>query len=316
MSSADTGTASCRGDVVVAIRGTVERSVRTEYRIPFVPLSALQPTDTRALFRPVSTALVTLLRDLEPADWQRPTVAGTWVVRDVVAHLVDLTFRRLSFHRDGMNPPPPPTPINSERDFVQFINSINAQWVDASRRLSPRVLTDLFVRGSAALADWFEALPLDAPALFGVSWAGEQVSQGWFDIGREFTELWHHQEQVRMAVGAASLADPRYLAAVLEIAVRGLPHAFRDVQADPGQTVLLDISGAAGGKWTLSYDATRWTIHAGEPSVPTTRVSLSDDTAWKLLFNALPEQETVHAIHVDGQLELAVPLLRARSVIV
>src|SRR5688572_6408472 len=161
-----------------------------------------RPVDTRALFRPVSTACVALLRGLTPADWERPTVAGTWFVRDIVAHLVDLTFRRLSFHRDRMAPPPPPRPMNSERDFVDFINELNAQWVSAARRFSPRVLTDLFESASMDLADWFEALPLEAPALFGVSWAGEQVSEGWFDIGREFTELWHHQEQIRMAVSA------------------------------------------------------------------------------------------------------------------
>ena len=281
-----------------------------------MPLSQLQPTDTRFLFRPVSSALVTLLRGLQPEDWGRPTVAGAWVVRDVVTHLVDLTFRRLSFHRDAMVPPPPASPIRSDRDFVEFINSINAQWVEVSRRFSQRVLTDLFEHGSHDLADWFETLPLDAPALFGVSWAGEQVSEGWFDVGREFTELWHHQEQIRIAVGAPTLDDPRYLAAVIEIAVRGLPHAFRGVPGEPGQTVLLDVTGTAGGKWTLAHDAGRWTIHAGEPAVATTRVSLSDDAAWKLLFNALHEREVGTAIHVVGQPELAAPLVRARSVIV
>ena len=136
----------------------------------------LQPVDTRSLFRPVSSALVGVLRSLEPGDWQRPTVAGAWVVRDVVAHLVDLTFRRLSFDRDRMAPPPPSAPINSERDFVDFINAINAQWIEASRRFSPRVLTDMFEKAGADLAAWFESLPADAPALFGVSWAGEMES--------------------------------------------------------------------------------------------------------------------------------------------
>ena len=71
-----------------------------------MPLEPTTLIDTRALFRPVSSALVALLRDLRPEAWQLPTVAGTWVVRDVVAHLLDTTLRRLSFHRDGMTPPP------------------------------------------------------------------------------------------------------------------------------------------------------------------------------------------------------------------
>jgi uncharacterized protein (TIGR03083 family) len=276
----------------------------------------MQPIDTRPYFRPVSSALVALLRDLDPDDWNRPTIAGTWVVRDVVAHLVDLTFRRLSFHRDEMAPPPPSKPITSERDFVDFINAINADWVNVSRRFSPRVLTDLFAKGSADLADWFEALPLDAPALFGVSWAGEQESEGWFDIGREFTELWHHQEQIRIAVGAPSLQDPRYLNAVIDVAVRGPPHAYREAAAGEGDSVALDVTGPAGGRWTLSRAGSGWRLSAGGVDAATTRVTISDDCAWRLLFNALDPDAATRAMRVEGRSDLAAPLLRARSVIV
>ncbi|MEO5820745.1 MAG: maleylpyruvate isomerase N-terminal domain-containing protein, partial [Vicinamibacteraceae bacterium] len=173
-------------------------------------LATLDQIDTRHLFRPVSSALVTLLRELPPGDWDRPTVAGAWLVRDIVAHLLDSTLRRLAFHRDGMTPPPPSRPITSGRDFVAFINELNARWVASAKRLSPRVLTDLYARASGEAADWFEALSLDAPALFAVSWAGEDASAGWFDVGREFTALWHHQAQIRLAVGADDLDDPRY----------------------------------------------------------------------------------------------------------
>lgn len=279
-------------------------------------MTAPVPIDTRALFRPVSSSLVTLLRGLPPERWDYPTVAGAWVVRDVVAHLLDTTLRRLSFHRDGMTPPAPSRAIASDRDFVAFINDLNAQWVRSARRFSLRVLTDLYERASREAADWFESLPLDAPAVFPVSWAGEQASAGWFDIGREFTELWHHQQQIRMAVGADALADPRFLAAVIDVAMRGLPHAFRDVPADPGQTVVIDISGASGSQWTLSREQQRWTLLRGESSSATTRIRLDDDTAWKILFNALSESDAVHAVQIEGQRDLGRAFLHARSVIV
>lgn len=279
-------------------------------------LESVVPIDTRALFRPVSASLVTLLRQLPPESWDRPTVAGSWIVRDVVAHLLDSTLRRLSFHRDGMTPPPPRHPVSSEADFVRFINDLNAGWVASARRLSPRVLTDLYERAGQELADWFESLSLDAPALFAVSWAGDDVSAGWFDIGREFTELWHHQQQIRMAVGAAGLADPRYLRAVIDIAVRGLPHALRNVPAEPGQTVVVDVAGASGDQWTLTRDELRWTLWRGVPASPTSRIRLSDETAWKLLFNALREHDAAAAVHIEGDADLARALLRARSVIV
>jgi uncharacterized protein (TIGR03083 family) len=259
---------------------------------------------------------VTLLRGLPVELWERPTVAGAWVVRDIVAHLLDTTLRRLSFHRDGMRPPAPDRAIASERDFVDFINRLNAQWVTSARRLSPRVLTDLYERASGEAADWFESLSLHAPALFAVSWAGEDASAGWFDIGREFTELWHHQQQIRMAVGAEALGDPRYLGAVLDMAFRGLPHAYRAVPAEPGQTVAIDISGPSGGQWTLSREEQQWTLWRGEPASPTARVRLNDEDAWKLLFNAMPASEAARAVQIEGQVDLGRPLLHARSVIV
>lgn len=280
-----------------------------------MPLAALQPTDTRAFFRPVASELVVLLRRLETADWDRPTVARAWRVRDVLAHLVDLTFRRLSFHRDRMAPPPPSRPISSERDFVAFINGLNAEWVDVSQRFSPRVLTDLFEKASADLANWFEQLPLDAPALFGVSWAGEQTSEGWFDVGREFTELWHHQQQIRMAVRAPTLEGPQFLRAVLEVALRGLPHAYRDTPAADGEAVTLHVSGPSGGTWTLARGTNGWLLQAGEPAASSTQVRMSDDTAWKLLFNALTESEIKASLVIDGRADLAAPLLKARSIV-
>ncbi len=79
---------------------------------------------------------------------------------------------------------------------------------------------------------------------------------------------------------------------------------------------MLDISGASGGLWTLTREAQRWTLWRGELESATTRIRLNDDTAWKLLFNALPASEAAGAVLVDGRVELGQALLRARSVIV
>lgn len=281
-----------------------------------MPLAKLQPTDTRALFRPVASELTRLLEALPSSEWERPTIAGSWLLRDVVAHLIDVTFRRLSFHRDGLIPPPPSRPINSERDFIDFINGINAEWVKASRRLSPRILTELLEKATTELATYFEALPFEAPALFGVSWAGEQTSEGWFDVGREFTELWHHQEQIRLAVDSPPLGDARFLHAVLEIAVRGLPHAFRDTKAAEGDTVVLDVTGPAGGLWTLTRRENRWELESGEPTRTTARIRVSDQNAWRLLFNALKGDTPRAVVQAEGQPELVAAFLAARSIVV
>lgn len=279
-------------------------------------LETLPITDTRWFFRPVSAALVELLRTLPHDAWDRPTIAGTWRVRDVVAHLLDVTMRRLAFHRDRHKPPAPRRPVSSERDFVAFINELNAQWIGVAERISPRLLTDLLALTSSQLSDFAETFPLDGPAQFAVSWAGESKSAGWFDLGREFTELWHHQMQIRDAVGSPPLANPEWLRAFLFIAVRGLPHAYRHVSAAEGETLAIEVTGAAGATWTLRRDTDKWTIWSGQVPHPTAKAVLSDDAAWRLLFNALPPGLASAAIRIEGNQDLAAPLLRARSVIV
>jgi len=222
----------------------------------------------------------------------------------------------VSFHRDRHVPPPPPFPIQRSDDFVRFINQINADWVDASRRLSTRQLTDLYETSIRELSDFVESLPFDAPGLFGVSWAGETESAGWFDIGREYTEQWHHQAQIREAAGAGPMPDPAWLRATLDIAFRGLPHAYRNHTATDGAALTLDISGPSGGVWTLARANGAWRLLSGAAETPDARVAMTDDTAWRLLFNRLPRDKAAGAIRIAGEAALAVPLLSARSIVV
>jgi hypothetical protein len=244
-------------------------------------------------------------------------MAGSWRVRDVVTHLVDTTLRRLSFQRDRHPPPPPSRPLKTEAELVAFINELNADWVRATNRISPALLVTLYSTVAPELADFFEECSLDTPALFPVSWAGDDGNAGWLDIGREFTEQWHHQAQIREAVGAAPMQDPAWLRAMLLIAVRGLPHAYRDMASAPGTSVVIEIVGDSGGTFTLRRDDRRWRILSGEDSGSAdARAVLSDETAWRLLFNALSSENARDAVQVTGNAALLTPFLRARSVVV
>ena len=279
-----------------------------------MPLAPLPPTDTRPFFRPVAAELVALLRELPPDAWNAPTIAGAWRVRDVVAHLLDVGLRRLSFHRDR-HPPPAPDPLpRSDRDFVAFINGLNRQWVEAAARVSPRLLIELTAFVGTALADFVERFPDDGPALFPVSWAGEAESQGWFDLGREFTEQWHHQAQIREAVGAPPLSDPIWLHSVLLIALRGLPHAYRDTPATPARGWPSRLPARAAGCGRSA--ATRTAGPSGrvrnrkEPRASACRTTRRGGCC-SMRWPGPPGR-----VSVTGDAALAEPLLRARSVVV
>jgi hypothetical protein len=121
--------------------------------------------------------------------------------------------------------------------------------------------------------------------------------------------------QVRAAVGAAPLSNPVWLHTVLLIAIRGLPHAYRHCAASPGSTVLLEVTGPGGGRWALQREPAGWSLWAGDVERPDTHLTVSDDLAWRVFFNAAPDAVSEH-LNVRGDRRLAEPFLSARSVIV
>ncbi|HKB11461.1 MAG TPA: maleylpyruvate isomerase family mycothiol-dependent enzyme [Vicinamibacterales bacterium] len=267
--------------------------------------------DTRRFFHPLTREIVAVLRSADDDQWERQTLAGSWQVRDVAAHLIDTALRRLSFHRDGASAPRP----SPGQDFVAFINELNATWTRAARRLSPRVLTGLYAEAGSSLAEFVETLDLEAPAFFPVSWAGGDSRQ-WLDIGREFTEVWHHGAQIRDALGAGPFSDPEWLRAVLQIAMHALPHAYQDVAAADGASVTIRVSGPSSGAWTLQRSGVGWSIDEGEASGAAAAISLDDEIAWRVLFNALPPSEAEPLVRIDGNTALGRRILHVRAVIV
>jgi uncharacterized protein (TIGR03083 family) len=275
----------------------------------------LSPLYTADLFPPLHRELLALLRGLTPADWERPSIAGSWRVRDVAAHLLDVDLRKLSIQRDG-HLVPPEEPIGSYGDLVRFLNRLNADWVAASRRLSPRVLVDLLALTGPAVSELVASLPPHEPALFSVAWAGEDQSENWFDIGREYTERWHHQMQIRDAVGAPLLLERRWLHPLLDLSVRALPRAYESVMADEGMAVVFEVTGAEAEAWSLIRNAGGWSVFHGAASEPAAAVRADPDTSWRLLYNALPPEAALKRVRIEGDATLAAPLLSTRSIMV
>jgi len=271
------------------------------------PLTALQPVLTSPLFLPINEELLALLRGLGDDEWNAPTVAGDWTVKDVAAHLLATTLGRLSVHRDGYARPEPPETFAD--GLVGLVNTINRDGVACLRRLSPRILIELHEQYGREMADFFETLDPFAPALWSVSWAGDAESPNWFDIARELTERWHHQEQIRDATGRPPLFA--YLAPVLDTFVRALPHTYRDVEAPDGTSVVLRVTSEGEGTWTLMRERARWVLYAGEASSPTTLVTLRGDRAWRVFT----KQKIDPQAQIEGDERLAGAMLGMVSII-
>lgn len=267
-------------------------------------MKPVEPINAAPLFAGLHAELMTLLQSLAPDDWSKPTVAAGWAVKDMAAHLLDTDIRRLSLQRDRLAPIQPTQPIDTYRDLVDFLDGLNAEWIAAAKRISPRVLTSLLAATGPQLANFFVSLDPNAPGAVGVGWAGEQQSATWFDTARELTEKWMHQQQIRDAVGAPPLTDRAWLHPVLDTFVRGLPHTFRDLAAPDRTAVTLTIAGDAGDSWSLVRDVAQWHLYAGAADHPAATVTLDQDTAWRLFTKGLSPAEARGRATIAGDAAL------------
>ncbi len=284
--------------------------------MPNVPgeLQPMEPIFVAELFLPLHAELIALLQGLDSADWDRPTLCALWSVRDIAAHLLDDDLRRLSSHRDGQRLPSAPRE-QSEAGLVEFINRLNAEWVAVARRMSPRVIVDLLDVTGPQVASLFASLDPFGPAHFSVSWAGEDQSQNWFDIGRDYTERWLHQQQIRVAVSAPELLEPRWAQPVLDLFVRSLPHSYRGVRRDEGSAVDIEITGDAGGRWTLLRASGDWRLYHGRVPAAAATVSMTVDTAWRLFSKALKTEVDRARVTISGDQELGAGVFGALAII-
>ena len=267
------------------------------------PISGTEPILCAPLLRRVDAKLIELLRELRPEEWDLQTLAPAWKVRDVVAHLLDTPLRKLSLVRDHCFVEKPD--IHSPQDLVDFINRLNREGVAVYRRLSPPVLIDLMDSACRQSADFHESLDPFAPAAFNVSWAGEATSLNWFDTARELTERWHHQQQIREATNRPGIMTPDLYHPVLDCFFRGLPHAFRTVEAQPGTTIQLDISGDSGGTWLLAKTQSAWAFTHNLPDTLAAHVIIPERIAWRVFTKGIGSADAIAQSSLHGGRHLA-----------
>ena len=277
-------------------------------------MKPVEPIFVADLFGEIHEELLKLLRGLSHEDWYKPTVAGSWLVRDIAAHLLDSDIRRLSFQRDQAPMVPPDKPIASYADLVGFLNQLNADWIKATKRISPQLLIEFLSVTGAQVTTLFQSLDPFEPALFGVAWAGEETSSNWFDVAREYTEKWHHQQQIRDAVGAPALDSRKWLHPVLDAFVRALPVNYENTQAEAGTQLSFVITGEAGGIWTLVRRIDDWQLFVGVADKVVCRIEFDQDTAWRLMTKGLSRDQARTKLTVQGDAVLAEPLLGTLAV--
>ncbi len=114
-------------------------------------LGGIEPILCAPVIRLVDRELIDLLSSLSPAEWELPTIAPLWSVRDVAAHLLDTALRTLSRARDGCIVDR--VELKTFQDIVIMVDRLNKEGVTVYRRLSPRVITQLMQTACEEAAD-------------------------------------------------------------------------------------------------------------------------------------------------------------------
>jgi uncharacterized protein (TIGR03083 family) len=273
----------------------------------------LQPIFTAHLFPGLEAKLIELLRSLAPEDWEKQTLAPKWKVKDVAAHLLDTQTRKLAAARHGYKPE------NSKKltpaKLVTLINFLNAEGVRQYGRLPPDELISKMEMASRESAEYHQALDPFGTAMFPVSWAGEEESANWFDTAREFTERWHHQQQIRLAVNKPSIMTREFYFPVLDCFLRALPHTYRRVTAKTGSLAQFNVSGECGGSWYLFRDGDAWSLIPSLAGEKISETTIPQEIAWRIFTKGIAAEEAETQVQVAGDAEVGLHILKMISIV-
>ena len=154
-----------------------------------------------------------------------------------------------------------------------------------------------------------------------MSWAGEQQSPVWFDVARELTERWHHQQQMRLATARPGILTARLYGPVLDCFMRGAPYAYRDTPAHAGDVVRIVVAGPGGGTWHLEREPGRWAlvVPADEATIDASRVAaetvIPGEQAWRIFTKGMTAGEADAVATVTGDERLGRQILRMVAIV-
>ena len=274
--------------------------------------------DVVYLFQPMRLALLGLLESLSDDDWELPTVCPGWSVHDLTIHLYGSDVNVLAGDRDNFHDHRAMlsnVDLSDWQQLLAYIDERNRIWVEANRRISPRLLIDLLAQTGRLLDDWWPAV--DQAAIGRpVDWAGAGAASAWVHVAREYTERWIHQQQIRDAVGRPGLTETEFLLPVLDAFALALPVALSASAGTQGDVVELRASDIENGRWQAVWIDGRWHLADGVTREPTTVIRMSGETMWRMASRGITPDEARMQTSISGNASQADAVLHLVAMIV
>ncbi len=275
-------------------------------------MSCTKPVLIAHLFPGLLQELIDVLESLTPEEWDLSTPCPGWSVHDLTAHILADEVGQLSMGRDDYDVSL--IDVSDWASLVVKLNDLNEQWVTAMRRVSPRLMIDLLKSTGEQVNCYLQSLDPHSTGPV-VSWASPDPAPMWLHIAREYTERWHHQQQIREAAGRPLLTDPYWFAPVLATFAHGLPKAYSGVDAAIGASVRVTITGASGGTWLVARIDVKWMLCEDELRETAAHLTIDEIDAWKLFTKSVTREDVESKVVVEGDTQLALKALDTVSII-
>tara|TARA_Y100000385_G_scaffold290937_1_gene366210 strand:- start:10249 stop:11079 length:831 start_codon:yes stop_codon:yes gene_type:complete len=266
------------------------------------------------LLEELDQMLIDLLSSLSEKKWQSKTSSSSWTVKDIAVHLLDGNLRTLSMLRDGFYGEFPENGKTYD-GMVQFLNRLNSDWTVAMKRLSPQVIIDLLKSSGKEYREYLYSLEMDDTAVFAVQWMGNEETLNWMHIAREYTEKWHHQQQiVEATIENSELLKSRYMRPYLETSMLAVPYHYKSVTADEGKSLSIEVSGLNFNSfWTIQSDGSLWKFVESNFKV-NSQIKIPAHVIWKVFSKQIGFKEALNQVQISGDRLLAIHILKMVAV--
>jgi uncharacterized protein (TIGR03084 family) len=182
--------------------------------------------------------LAAILVDIPPEDWERPTPAAGWTVRDQLSHLAyfDGAARLSIAEPDAFRA----ARAEAVADIEKFVDGTLAY----GRGISGAELLARFTAERRGLVEAARA----APEGLRVPWYGPDMAVA-SSITARIMETWAHGQDVADALGVTRPPTAR-LRHVCDIGIRARPFSYRNRRLDPPETPLrVELEAPDGTTW-------------------------------------------------------------------
>jgi uncharacterized protein (TIGR03083 family) len=258
-------------------------------------------------WRSAVDGVLALLRDLEPADWSKPTDLEGWDVQAVAAHLAHLEAELAGMPQEQVQVP----------EDLPHVRSLMAAYTEAGviarRDKTPaEIIEELRAAADARAAELADLAPADAAGApprtpGGIGWDWETL------LGNRPLDVAMHEQDVRRAVGRPGNLDSPGVAHCITRLTPGMAYVWgKKAQAAAGQTLRLVVTGPTSADLALAVGDDCRARPVEVPADPTVTLTM-DTEAFLVLAGGRRRHQDVE-VAVEGDPDLAARVLENLAV--